>query len=177
MGKKLSKIEREILQNRAVQLATPYEAVDENLEVTRVLVFFAMGSKFAVPLVQVEAVTRIVDIFPIPHTPAHIPGVIRRRGKTIALVNLRFFFYPGTEALIDEDYAVSVKIKNKLFALQIEDVEGVVQLPTSTILPIPDNYDSALKPFLSGITDQELAILNLDEIVTTPNFGTTPIEG
>ncbi|MBN2344089.1 MAG: chemotaxis protein CheW [Deltaproteobacteria bacterium] len=177
MNSKLKHIEHDLLLSRAERLAIPIEATDENLAVERVLVFFAMGEKFAIPLAQVEAVTRIIDIFPIPHTPAHIPGVIRRRGQTIALVNLRFFFYPGTEALIDEDYAVAVRVKKKLFSLQIEDVEGVVNLLKTNILPVPDSYDRAMSPYLSGITRDDMAILNLDEIVMTSNFGTTEIQG
>lgn len=177
MTDKLKEIEMNVLKQRADQLAKPLAVQNENLEVMRVLVFFAMGSKFSIPLAQVEAVTRINDIIPIPHTPTHIPGVVRRRGQTIALVNLRFFFYPGTEALVDEDYAVVVKVKNKLFALQIEDVEGVVTLLKSSILPVPENYDQSISSYISGITLDGLAVLELNEIIITPGFGTTKIEG
>ncbi len=171
-------LELSLLKNRAERLAVPVEASEHNLEQEKLLVFNTMESRFAVPLAQVEAVTRIADIIPIPHTPPHIQGVIRRRGQTIALVNLRFFFNPDAEALVDEDYAVVVQAKGKLFALQVEDVEGVaVELKSEIFVP-PESYDQKLRPYLLGITiTEDTAILNLDAVVTTPNFGTTPIEG
>ena len=178
MGDRLLEIELSVLQNRAERLAVPVEASEHNLELEKLLVFRSMESRFALPLSQVEAVTRIADIITIPHTPAHIQGVVRRRGQTIALVNLRFFFNPNAEALIDEDYAVVVLVKGKLFALQVEDVEGVSIQMKSDIFDPPESYDQRLRPYLLGITvTDEMAILNLDAIATTPNFGTTPIEG
>ncbi|MBN2529784.1 MAG: chemotaxis protein CheW [Deltaproteobacteria bacterium] len=177
MADKMREIEISLLKNRAHRLATPIETSDDNAETERHLIFTAMESKFSVPLDFVEAVTKISDIMPIPHTPAHIQGVIRRRGQTIALVNLRYFFTASTESLADEDYAVVLKVKGKLFALQVEDVEGVSLLPTASIFPVPESYDKALRPYISGITMDDLAIINLNEILMTPNFSTTPIEG
>ena len=177
MDNRLREIENDVLKHRAERLAVPLEASDENIETERYLVFTAMESRFAIPLAQVEAVTRISDIIPIPHTPPHIQGVIRRRGQTIALVNLRFFFNPNAEALADEDYAVSVRARNKLFALQVEDVEGVLLLQKATILPVPESYNAKLRPYLLGITLDDMAVIDLNEIVVTPNFGTAPIEG
>lgn len=176
MTDKLKEIEKSVLTQRASRLAKPLHQEDENLEEIRMLVFSAMGSRFAMSLSAVEAVSKIIDIIPIPHTPAHIPGVIRRRGQTIALVNLRFFFYPQTEGLIDEDFAVSVLVKNKLFAFQVEDVDGVLPLSKSDILPVPDSYDKAIGQYLKGITQDGLAILDLKKIVLTEGFGTSKIE-
>ena len=92
-------------------------------------------------------------------------------------MNLRIFFYPRTEGLIDEDYALVVSAKGKTFALQVEDVEGVRPLQKSTIRPVPDNFDRAVAPYLLGITPEGMGLMDVDKMVVTEGFGTTKIEG
>ncbi|MBN2802553.1 MAG: chemotaxis protein CheW [Deltaproteobacteria bacterium] len=176
MDNNFLEIEKKVLKERAKILALPVIKENSKSEERNILLFSALNQNMAIYLSSIEAVTQITDIVSIPHTPKHIPGVIRRKGSTIALVNLRFFFYPDTENLIDEDYAIIVKAKNKIFALQVNDIKGVIPLLTSQIKKIPDNFDSAIAPYVSGITSDDTVILNIDKMVTSEGFGTTGIE-
>ncbi len=177
MDDKLKEIENTVLKERALRLAEPIREEGDRSETTNVLVFRAIGTRYAVNLSCVDAVLRIFDIMPVPGTPRHIPGVIRRRGATTALVSLRFFFFPQTEGLIDEDLAVVVTARRKTFALQVEDVEGVQPLIKSQLRPVPDNYVRAVAPYLMGVTPDGMALLDMDRIVSSEGFGTTRIEG
>ncbi|NLN62871.1 MAG: hypothetical protein GX146_08340 [Myxococcales bacterium] len=177
MGTTLSDIERKLLEARAQRLAAPIERQQQKSHAHALLLFNSVDTNFAIQLSHVEAVMRIADIFPIPHTPAHISGVIRRHGQTFALVNLRRFFYPQTEALIDEDFAIVATIHRKTIALQVTEIEGVTQLSQATFLPPPENLDKALAPYVTHTTAQGLLLLDLSALVLAEGFGTTKIEG
>jgi purine-binding chemotaxis protein CheW len=164
-------VDRPILQKRAEILAQPREAVDAVVEMLHILRFSLMGQDYAVPLEAVEAVLRIGDIVSIPLTPKHIQGVIRRRGQTIALVSLRHFFHPEFEGLVDSDFAIIVSAGGKRFALQVEEIEGVVRCPKSALVAAPDNFDRAQAPFVVAVTTEGLTILNMERLVAADDFG------
>jgi purine-binding chemotaxis protein CheW len=130
-----------------------------------------MEADYAIPLDEVEAVLRIGHIVSIPMTPKHIQGVIRRRGQTIALTNLRHFFHPEFEGIADADFAVVVVAGGKRFALQVEEIDGVVHLPKSELVPAPENFDRAQAPYVVAVTTAGLTILDMDRLVATSEFG------
>lgn len=165
-----------ILKARAKQLAQPVAVKDQNKEKITVLEFLIMNDVYAVELHLVEAATRIGDIFPVPFTPRHIPGIIRRRGQTIALVSLERFFYPTQEGVMDMDFAIIVTVRGKRFALQAAEIKGVFHLKKELVQTPPDNMNSARAPYLAGITRDGLLILNLERIVTANGFGTQMVE-
>lgn len=177
MSTDIQDVEKQVLAERAKRLAEPEVDQDLLAESVSLLQFRTISSAYAINLSAVDAVIRITDIFPVPLTPKHIPGVIRRRGVTTALVNLRFFFYPSMEALIDEDFAIVVVARNKTFALQVEEIDGVFPQLKSGIHPVPESFDKVQSPFISGVTMDGLAILNLEQLLLAEGFGTSRIEG
>lgn len=171
MGDDWEDVDLEILKRRAEALALPRAEGAAVVETVALLQFTLMEAQYAIPLEEVEAVLRIGHIVSIPLTPKHIPGVIRRRGQTIALVNLRHYFHPEHEGLADADFAVIVVAGGKRFALQVEEIEGVVRLPRSDLVPAPDNFDKAQAPYVVAVTTGGLAVLDLGRLVGTSELG------
>lgn len=168
----LAAVEKEILKRRATDLARGLEKQALAEDVVPLLEFSLMGSRFAVRLHRVEAVTRIGEIFSIPLAPKHIPGIIRRRGQSLALVSLRHFFHARAEGIADADFALIVVAGSKRFALQVEEIVGVLHLSWSTLSPPPDNYDPAQAPYVAGVTRDGLSVLDLEALVEAKGFST-----
>jgi purine-binding chemotaxis protein CheW len=171
MSGEWEEVDRSVLQKRADLLAQPRADVDAVVETLAILRFSLMGQDYAVPLEVVEAVLRIGAIVSIPLTPKHIQGVLRRRGQTIALVSLTHYFHPEFEGLIDSDFAIIVVAGGKRFALQVEEIEGVVRCPKSAFLPAPDNFDRAQAPFVIAVTTEGLTLLDVERLVAADDFG------
>jgi purine-binding chemotaxis protein CheW len=170
MGGDWEDVDFSILKRRAEALSQPRAAGDAAVETIALLRFTLMEADYAIPLDEVEAVLRIGQIVSIPLTPKHIQGVIRRRGQTIALANLRHYFHPEAEGIADADFAVIVVAGGKRFALQVEEIEGVVHVPKSELAPAPDNFDKAQEPFVVAVTTGGLTILNMERLVGTSEF-------
>ena len=171
MGGDWEDVDLSVLQRRAELLAHPRASGDAVAETAALLEFTLMDGRYAVPLDAVEAVLRIGQIVGIPLTPKHLAGVIRRRGRTIALVSLRHFFHPEHEGVVDADFAVIVVAEGKRFALQVEEIEGVVHVPKPELVAAPDNFDKAQAPYVVAVTTAGLAVLDLDRLVRTNGFG------
>jgi chemotaxis signal transduction protein len=164
-------VDQSVLARRAELLAQPRASGDAVVETAALLEFTLMDGAYAVPLDAVEAVLRIGQIVAIPLTPKHLQGVIRRRGQTIALVSLRHFFHPEFEGVVDADFAVIVVAEGKRFALQVEEIEGVVHVPKRDLRAAPDNFDKAQAPYVVAVTTAGLVLLDLDRLVRTNGFG------
>jgi chemotaxis signal transduction protein len=164
-------VEKSVLAKRAELLAQPRIVKDAVVETMAILRFTLMSQNYAVPLDVVEAVLRIGDIVSIPLASKHIQGVIRRRGQTIALVCLTRYFHPEFEGLIDADFAIIVFAGGKRFALQVEEIEGVVHYPKSALVPAPDNYDRAQAPYVIAVTTEGLTVLDVERLALADDFG------
>lgn len=166
----LAEQELEVLVRRAQELARPITSLERNEELIALLEFQLMGSHYAIRLDRVEAVTRIGEIFSVPLTPRHISGVVRRRGQSYALVSLRHFFHLNAEGIADADFAVYVRAKGKQFAIQVEEIQGVIHLPRIKLLQAPETFDLAQAPYVAGVTLEGLALIDVDALVEADGF-------
>ena len=165
-------VDDDLLNRRAKELGKLLEHDEISAEQIDFLEFSLMGLRYAVHLDKVESVSKIGEIVSIPLTPRHFSGIIRRRGESIALVSLRHFFHSDAEGIADSDFALIVSVRGKRFALQVEDIQGVVHLDQNRVLKPPDNFDPAQQPFVVGVTIDGLIIINLDSLAETEGFGT-----
>ena len=60
----------------------------------------------------------------------------------------------------------------KRFALQVDEIQGVFHFVGGTLFPVPDNFDSAQSPYMSGVTKDGLAVIDLERLVSADGFGT-----
>lgn len=169
--------EQTILDQRARALAQPHRRKTSRRGWRRVLAFRLLGRPYGVDLDRVDAILRIGDICPVPLTPPHLQGIIRRNGQSITLVSLRYFFDPRAEGVYDADYAMIVTAGSKRFALQAEDVEGVLHLDPAAVRPPPDNLDPAQRPYVDGVTAEGVILLSVDQLVAAEHFAASrPVE-
>lgn len=162
--------QKELLHERAVELAKTSSKAAGVQQFEAFLEVSIMGLRYAVILNNVDVVGKVDEVFVVPMTPPHITGVIRRRGQPIALISLRHFFYPHTRGIADADYAVVVVAQGKRFALQVEEIEGVRQLDKSALVPPSDTLTSEQIPYISAVTTDGLAVIDLDRLVQAEVF-------
>ena len=155
----------ETLQRRAQELAQPLQRQASSEETLQLLIFKLLGAQYALPLADVEEVARIEEVFPVPCVPGPMSGVFRRHGRSIALMSLRALFSVGSGGIADSDYAIVVFVGGKRFAIQVEDIDGVVRVARSSLLSPPDSLPSSQLPFISGISLNGLAVLEIRKLL------------
>lgn len=134
------------------------------------LVSFNLGKEeFAVDILKIQEINRMVEITKVPKSPDFVEGVINLRGKVIPIIDLRKRFgLPVTENT-KQTRIVVVDVDKKIVGLIVDAVSEVLRLPTGTVEPPPPMVAGIDSEYISGVgklEDRLLILLDLDKILS-----------
>lgn len=146
---------------------------ENNLKLDEIvqLVTFRMGNEeFALDILKVQEINRIVDITGVPKAPDFVEGVINLRGKVIPIVDIRKKFHLKIKEATKESRIIVVNIMNKTIGLIVDSVSEVLRIDSSTIQPPPPLIAGLDSDYIKGVgklDDRLIILLDIDKIFTT----------
>jgi purine-binding chemotaxis protein CheW len=138
------------------------------------LIGFQVGEKsLGADLLSIREILRDPTIETVENAPDMICGVIRLRGQTIPIVDLRERL--GGNAGQVEDAApvwvLVVSIGEISIGMMVDYVTRIIRIDPGTILPAPEIIVSGMAtPYIKGVCESEvgmLVVLNFDRLFTT----------
>ena len=132
---------------------------------------FRLGrEEFGIRVMQVREIMGLLEITPVPHTPAHVKGVINLRGKVIPVVCLRskFSLAPTEYTARTSIIVVQVDGGNVLAGVIVDAVSEVLNVATGDIEDAPDFGSGAETSYLLGMAKIKGSIkilLDIDQVV------------
>jgi len=150
--------------------ADGHQAVD-GTEASCQLVTCCVGQEeFAVDILSVQEINRMVDITRVPKAPVFVEGVINLRGRIIPVLNLRCRFGISSETeRTARSRIVVVNVRTRVVGLIVDSVSEVLRLPKEAIEPPPSLETAIGAEFIQGvgrIKDRLLTVLDLDLLLT-----------
>lgn len=134
------------------------------------LVTFNLGKEeFAVPILQIQEINRLVDITKVPRSPDFVEGVINLRGKVIPIIDLRKRFGLPQAELGKYARIVVVNMDGRMVGLIVDSVSEVLRLSEDAIEPAPPvvaGIDSEYIRGLGKLDGRLLIMLDLSKILT-----------
>lgn len=134
------------------------------------LVTFNLGKEeFAVPILQIQEINRLVDITRVPKSPDFVEGVINLRGKVIPIIDLRKRFSLHQSDLGKYARIVVVNMDGRMVGLIVDSVSEVLRLPSDAIEPPPPVVAGIGSEYIKGLGKLEgrlLILLDLSKILT-----------
>jgi purine-binding chemotaxis protein CheW len=134
------------------------------------LVSFVIGSEeFAIPILAVQEINRLMQITRVPQSPAFIEGVINLRGKIIPVMNLRTRF--GLERLDDSSDAriIVVEVAQRTIGFTVDRVNEVLRIGADIVEPPPQMVCGIDTDYVEGVgklKDRLLILLSLERLFT-----------
>ena len=112
----------------------PHGVFEEDSGVVLQLVSFQLGDEiFAIDILGVQEIIRMLEITQVPNAPHYVEGVVNLRGKVIPIINLRARFgLPGTASSKDTRIVV-VEVAHMILGFIVDSVEEVLRLPEECI--------------------------------------------
>ena len=132
------------------------------------LVTFRLGSEeYAIDILKVQEINRMVDITSVPNSPSDVEGVINLRGKVIPVINLRRKFGLGTKEA-DAQSRIMVVDVGITVGLIVDSVSEVLRLSSDTVEPPPPMTGGIGSEFIRGVgklQDRLLILLDIDKLL------------
>jgi purine-binding chemotaxis protein CheW len=155
-----------ILKARAVQLAAAPEA--EAGAGTRLdcLEFLLSGESYAVEMSYITQTLPLAEFTPLFCTPSFVLGITNLRGRIISIVDLRRFFELPEVGLCDLNRVIVVSNGTMEFGILADSITGMIALPLCDLQPPPAALTGIREEFLTGVTAERLALLDMGKILT-----------
>jgi purine-binding chemotaxis protein CheW len=141
------------------------------------LVFELGKEEFGIRVLKVREIMGIQDITSVPHTPAHVKGVINLRGKVIPVVDLRLKFGLPEQEYSARTCIIVVQLKGDagpmLMGIVVDGVAEVLNLAAADIEDTPDFGDGTATPFLLGmakVKGKVKMLLEIDQVLTSQDL-------
>ncbi len=140
-----------------------------NSEVLQLVSFNLGNEEYAVDILKVQEINRMVEITSIPNAPSYVEGVINLRGKVIPVINLRKRF--GLESKeLDSHSRIMVVDVGTTIGLIVDSVSEVLRLPSDTVEPPPPmTAGSNSAEYLRGVgklADRLLILLDIEKLLS-----------
>lgn len=132
------------------------------------LVTFEVGSEeFAIPILSVQEINRMMEITRVPQSPPFVEGVINLRGKIIPVVDLRQRFGMQPAERNGDNRIIVVEVSGRVIGFTVDRVNEVLRIDSSIVEPAPAMVASLDSDYVQGVgklPDRLLILLELGNL-------------
>ncbi len=138
------------------------------------LVTFMVGSEeFAIPILSVQEINRMMQITRVPQSPPFIEGVINLRGKIIPVMDLRKRFNVEVAEDSSDCRIIVVEVANRVIGFTVDRVNEVLRIDAGIVEPPPSMVSGIDSDYVQGVgklDDRLLILLNLNRLFSNEDL-------
>ena len=134
----------------------------------QLVVFKLNTEEYAVSILQVQEIKRMMDITRVPQTPDYLKGVMNLRGNVLPVVDLKKRLDLNQSDYTDDTRIIIVKVDEIIFGIIVDSVSEVLSLNEENIEPPNTVVGGVTVNYLSGVgklDERLLILLNLAAII------------
>jgi purine-binding chemotaxis protein CheW len=149
------------------------ELLNNTEDIIQLIGFQVGGKSLGADILSIREILRAPPIEAVENAPDMISGVIRLRGQTIPIVDLRERLGENAGRVDDAApiWVLVVSIGEILIGMMVDYVTRIIRIDPGTILPAPEIIVSGMAtPYIKGVCESEvgmLVVLNFDRLFTT----------
>lgn len=121
--------------------------------------FKISNESYAIDIMEVNEIVKLLEITPIPNAPDFVDGIITLRGEIIPIVDLnkRFNFAPREYTEEDELYRaiVIIRVQDMTIGILIDQVNRVIPIESNQIQAPPQMISGIGAEYISGVVKQK----------------------
>ena len=140
----------------------------------QLVTFEVADEEFAVDILKVQEINRMMSLTRVPQSPPEVEGVINLRGRIIPVLDLRKRFGLGTANRNEHNRIVVVEVHGRVLGFIVDRVHEVLRISSSIVEPAPTMVCSIDSDFIAGVgklEDRLLILLDLGKL-----FGRETVE-
>lgn len=150
---------RQILDQRARELAVPLATVADATESIEILTFRMGGELYALETAFILELTRVTTLTKVPDCPAFVRGITNLRGDVLAIVDLCTLFQVA-EGADERPWMLVLGDERAEFGIVIDHAVEVCTINTRDIFPTSVSLSNVQRELLRGVTEQAMLVLD-----------------
>lgn len=140
---------------------------NETAGTLEIISFHLGGQIFCVNIMAVREIRGWAPSTTLPHTPAHVLGVINLRGSVIPVIDMAIRLGLKPIEPTERSAIIVTHIAGKLVGLLVENVSDMITVKKSDLQPAPDvlpEAERALTKAIIPVDSQMICYLDLDAL-------------
>lgn len=140
----------------------------EESELIQLVTFELAEEEFAINILNVQEIIRLLPITRVPNTPSFVDGVINLRGKVIPVIDMRRRFKLPPKEYTSNTRIIVMNLKTQTVGFVLDAVSEVLRLPLSVIEDPPAVVAGIGSEYLDGVgklQDRLLILLDLEKLL------------
>ncbi len=126
--------------------------------------FYVDRLLLGIDICQVQEITRELDVTVVPHSPAHVRGVINLRGDVATVIDLRQVLGLPPAKVTRDSRNMIVQSQKESIGLLVDRISDILTIREDEIGPAPVNLDGVEGRFFQGVHTMERDLLILLDI-------------
>jgi purine-binding chemotaxis protein CheW len=130
----------------------------------QLVTFEVAGEEFAVDILAVQEINRMLDLTRVPQSPPEVEGVINLRGKIIPVLDLRRKFGMASAERTDASRIVVIEVNKRVLGFIVDRVHEVLRINREIVDPAPPMACSIDASYIAGVgklPDRLLILLDI----------------
>ena len=139
------------------------------------LVTFEIGDEeFAIDILPVQEIVRMMPITRVPQSPPTVEGVVNLRGQITPVVDLRKCFGLDAQEHGNDSRIVVVEVSTRVLGFIVDRVNEVLRVTSSLVDPAPALATDTHSNYLRGVAkldERMLLLLDLERLFGANSMG------
>jgi purine-binding chemotaxis protein CheW len=135
--------------------------------------FEVAGEKYAVPIAQINEISKVFDTTPVPRTSDFVIGIGNVRGSVIPIIDLAKRLRLRPRPLTRYARVLIVRHENELYGLQVDMVRNVVTIAPEDLEEAPGAIAGSRGEYIRALTRLDndiLIVLELSTVLAARDF-------
>jgi len=130
-------------------------------KILQLVTFKVDNEEFAVDILKVQEINKMITITRIPNAPPFVEGVINLRGKIIPIVDLRKRLGFEGKSYDKSTRIIVIELDGMVLGFIVDSVSEVLRISDSTVEPPPSLVAGVESDYIEGVgkLDNRLLIL------------------
>jgi purine-binding chemotaxis protein CheW len=145
----------------------------DGLEQLQLVTFEVGQEEFAIDILAVQEINRMMQITRVPQSPPAVEGVINLRGRIIPVVDLRKRFGMESKAHAAESRIIVVEVAGRVLGFTVDRVNEVLRVDGSIVEPAPSLTSGVDADYVRGVgklNDRLLILLDLERLFSAADL-------
>lgn len=153
-----------VLRARAEALAATPDA-DSDTGQVEVIEFMLAGERYGVATTLVREVCPLLELTPVPCTPAFVLGIIDVRGEFISVIDIKRFFDLAEQGLSDLNKVIVLASGDMAFGILADAIVAVRNIALAELQRPPSTLTTVHGEYLLGVTGEHLALIDAEKLL------------